>query len=481
MKKVITFMLVCCVMLIAGGGRVFSAYSVCNPLLGNVVYVDVSNSGSEDGSASNPWNTIQEGIDDATSGECIWVKEGTYTECIEYDSGISIYGGFPSDSFDWADRDPSENETILEGTSLCSYVVEIWSEDWCVLDGLIIEVNSRNYQVGVYVYDSDDVVIGSNKISKADTDLGKNAISVTSSEDVAVLGNQVEADMSGANVGWLNGIIYTYGDGTWKIEENVVKYCNTLTTSCGIVTNGMDSDGRIFQNRVENSSIGISCIKESFETGNVTVRDNRIGYCDYGVKQRFGWFDTQMTIVQHNWVCDSDEVGIEIEFPVLMESNAVWDSEVGIEDKHSSGTANIYENTVYNCDSHGFYLHPSSTTNLYNNISYSNDYGIKGTTTYVNSDYNCVHDSTTDNYDPNGFQGGDDINADPCFKWPPFNYCWYLNWRFYLRQQTVQTIPPYSPCVDAGNGRTPYGTTRSDHVIDSGTIDIGAHLPLPLN
>lgn len=44
------------------------------------IYVDVSNTGAEDGSQSNPWNTIQEGVDDsnAVAGATICVAPGTY-------------------------------------------------------------------------------------------------------------------------------------------------------------------------------------------------------------------------------------------------------------------------------------------------------------------------------------------------------------------------------------------------------------------
>jgi hypothetical protein len=38
-----------------------------------------------------------------------------------------------------------------------------------------------------------------------------------------------------------------------------------------------------------------------------------------------------------------------------------------------------------------------------------------------------------------------------------------------------------SPCVDAGDPSSPMiiGTTRTDHVQDSGVIDMGYHYPLP--
>ena len=47
---------------------------------GATIYVDDSNTGTENGSAGNPYNTISEGVNVANAGDTVSVADGTYIE-----------------------------------------------------------------------------------------------------------------------------------------------------------------------------------------------------------------------------------------------------------------------------------------------------------------------------------------------------------------------------------------------------------------
>ncbi len=56
------------------------------------LYVDDSNGGSEDGSESHPYNTINEAMDKSDSKTDIHVAKGFYKENIEINKGVRLYG-----------------------------------------------------------------------------------------------------------------------------------------------------------------------------------------------------------------------------------------------------------------------------------------------------------------------------------------------------------------------------------------------------
>ena len=65
--------------------KLFVSILVCLISLGSIafaqtIYVDVNNtSGIEDGTAANPYNTVQEGINAAIEGDVVQVAPGTYS------------------------------------------------------------------------------------------------------------------------------------------------------------------------------------------------------------------------------------------------------------------------------------------------------------------------------------------------------------------------------------------------------------------
>lgn len=88
---------------------------------GGTIYVDTNASGSDTGADwSNAFTNLQDGLASSSSGDEIWVAQGTYypgtarSDTFQLVSGVVLYGGFASgDAF--GDRDWINKETILSG------------------------------------------------------------------------------------------------------------------------------------------------------------------------------------------------------------------------------------------------------------------------------------------------------------------------------------------------------------------------------
>jgi parallel beta-helix repeat protein len=92
------------------------------------IYVDASAGGANNGTSwPDAFNYLQDALDDAVSGDQIWVAEGIYypselidpcdprTATFQMINGVAIYGGFPPGGDTFANRDPNMHETILSG------------------------------------------------------------------------------------------------------------------------------------------------------------------------------------------------------------------------------------------------------------------------------------------------------------------------------------------------------------------------------
>jgi len=96
---------------------------------GAQIFVDTDAADGGDGTTwGSAFNTLQDALDDASSGDQIWVAEGVYfpdegssetnnerSSTFLLISGVEIYGGFDGTEASLSERDISAHPTILSG------------------------------------------------------------------------------------------------------------------------------------------------------------------------------------------------------------------------------------------------------------------------------------------------------------------------------------------------------------------------------
>jgi hypothetical protein len=160
--------------------------------------------GGDDGTTwEDAFADFQDASDDATSGDEIWVKEGTFTlsSAVTLKDGVDTYGGFDSaltgTGGSVAGRDLVNDITIVDGND----TVRCFIGADCRLDGFTIQDGYRTTMHGAGIYCSGD-----------DLDLHKCVIK--------------NCDLSGAYYG---GGVYLSGTGSLDCEDCTIDNCTGYT------------------------------------------------------------------------------------------------------------------------------------------------------------------------------------------------------------------------------------------------------------
>jgi len=188
----------------------------------NSLYVDDSNNGSEDGSKSHPYNTINEAMDKSNSKTDIHVKKGFYKENIEINKGVRIFG-------------ENKDKVVIEAKT--SHNPTIFMNDEAVIDkvtikkgkyGIAVKDDAKASIIRCVIKDSerDGIYINagkvkdSRKVSISDSIIrnndgggiysGKRSLSITGSEVTNNGGDGIDI-MDGASA-WIANNTITKND-----------------------------------------------------------------------------------------------------------------------------------------------------------------------------------------------------------------------------------------------------------------------------
>ncbi|UCC30028.1 MAG: DUF1565 domain-containing protein [Phycisphaerales bacterium] len=128
--------------------------AVCLPVHAGVIYVDADAQGKKSGKTwSDAYTSLAVAIASASTGDEIWVAEGTYKPIV-MKNGLKMYGGFSGTESTRYASDPEAHRTYVSGQGTRQAVKSIYNNSSTVLRGFVIKdgVVSEWDQVGGGLY-----------------------------------------------------------------------------------------------------------------------------------------------------------------------------------------------------------------------------------------------------------------------------------------------------------------------------------------
>ena len=204
---------------------------------GTTLHVDDSNTtGTEDGTAAHPFNTIQEAVNAATDGDTVKVAAGTYRETVTLSAkGLSLLGGYPGGAnyaatpgdFDDAHRDWNANATTIDGEDArrCVYLDAAGGEisGFTITRGRASTSSSAwpdHLGGGIACFNSSAPTIASNNITSCSGWIGAGIGCYQSAPTIAA--NVFGGDQAQSN----GGGIYCKDNSPATIEGNTFSGCS---------------------------------------------------------------------------------------------------------------------------------------------------------------------------------------------------------------------------------------------------------------
>ena len=203
---------------------------------GTDVYVDVgNNTGVEDGSQANPYNTIQEGVNDASAGDTVGVAAGTYVERVSISTNLNMIG-------------IGADTTIIDGTGGGSTVFA--SGITGDIEGFRIINSTNNY--GLQLWNGSNVTAQKNIITDNFRGIGMSG---------------------GSNLVQNNIIVDNQDHGIADGSGNHTVVNNTIDDNGTGYFAGSGVNSQLTNNNITNNTTGVS---DTFGNSTVTLSHNNV-------------------------------------------------------------------------------------------------------------------------------------------------------------------------------------------------------------
>jgi len=301
--------------------------------LENILYVG--------GSGPGNYSKIQDAVDDASTGDTVFVYSGLYEENIIITTSIHLIG-------------EKKNTTIIDGQRYGSVIV-ISADNTRIQNVTVQNAKDDIRSAGIEITDASDVLVSDNIIQDnlgfgislqgsgaARTRIESNTIRnnsygiyVFNSPEVKITANTIYDNEEG---------IYVIGSFASEIINNTVK-----SRDLGV---HLESTSTVYVrgNFVVNNANGMY----AFNSSEITFYDNTIGWNRwYGL-----WLkDTSYCVINDNDISTNIDVGLFLEssFDTIVVNNTLWDNDNGIYLKDSAGNL-IKNNNLRNYKVNGCFV-----------------------------------------------------------------------------------------------------------------------------
>ena len=249
-----------------------------NASVSDTIYVDASTTGSETGSRSNPFKTIEEALDEADAGEEVEIQAGIYRENITIPEQVTLSGEYRDEVFIIADRKYSPTVRMRNGSELSSltvmggkYGVYIKGGSKVTIEDCVISYNeSHGIKIKRSDLDDDNAVVIEENIIQRNGGAGIYA----QKRMVTIYNNSIYSNEKDG--------IYLQGEVAADVEYNKIKYNEKSGIDLMIDSSTVLLSNNTFKN---NEQSGVDIHAKSWR-GKVLVKNSKFYHNDeYGIKK----------------------------------------------------------------------------------------------------------------------------------------------------------------------------------------------------
>jgi len=349
-------------------------------LVGLVAFMSLSGECSAtdivvDAGGDGDYLTIQEGIDNSSNSDTVYVWAGTYSENVELNVSVSLIGNGSASTI----IDDGDDGAVVNITS-----------SWCNVTGFNITASNNN---GINISAdnvnvSGNVVVSNNKngiwCNSDNSSIYSNTI-VSNILDGILLSTVVDVDISNNNISSNQGNGITIAPSSERIYciDNIIS-----TNSLAGVYIGTSCNYCVFSQNtlIHNGNNGIRI----HINGHHNVIDNNTLISDSGSYGIECFVFSNHNVIENNTLISENDVGIKLsnsDYNMIQYNNISTNSNQGVWLAGGSDWNTIAFTTFYN-NLVGVQIDASSNNSIYNCTFELNDYGINITgNSYVNLVY----------------------------------------------------------------------------------------------